>query len=84
MYRHGDKKLSISRKLLKNRVYTPYTLTKLAAKCLILVVEQKFKVLWKAKKEIYQNMHSNISSIVRKSAETRGSAEDSHACEYGG
>ena len=41
----------------------------MAVKCLILVVEQKFKVLWKAKKEIHQNMHSKFSSIERNSYE---------------
>ena len=36
-----------------------FTATKVAVKCLIMVVEQKFKVLRKAEKEIYQNMYSN-------------------------
>jgi len=36
---------------------------KVAVKCLIMVVEQKFKVLRKAKKEIFQNMNSNLRKI---------------------
>ena len=42
---------------------------KVAVKCLIMVVEQKFKVLWKAEKEIYQNMNSNVREIQYNFAE---------------
>ena len=40
-----------------------------------MVVEQKFKVLWKAEKEIYQNMNSNVHKIEKNSAECRDFAE---------
>ena len=36
---------------------------KVAVKCLIMVIEQKFKVLRKAAKEIYRNMNSNLREI---------------------
>ena len=49
--------------------------TIVAVKCLIMVVEQKFKVLWKAEKEIYQNMNSNVHKIEKNSAECRDFAE---------
>ena len=45
-----------------------------------MVVEQKFKVLRKAEKEIYQNMNSNLRKIEKNSAEFREFAENSRAC----
>ena len=45
-----------------------------------MVVEQKFKVLQKAEKEVYQNMNSNLREIEKNSAEFRKFAENSHAC----
>ena len=36
-----------------------------------MVVEQKFKVLRKAEKEIYQNMNSNLREIEKNSVEFR-------------
>ena len=45
-----------------------------------MVVEQKFKVLQKAEKEVYQNMNSNLREIEKNSAEFREFAENSHAC----
>ena len=44
-----------------------------------MVVEQKFKVLRKAEKEIYQNMNSNFGDNEKNSAEFREFAENSHA-----
>ena len=45
-----------------------------------MVVEQKFKVLRKAEKEIYQNMNSNLREIEKNSAEFREFAENFRAC----
>ena len=53
-----------------------------AVKCLIMVVEQKIKVLRKAEKEIYQNMNSNLRKIEKNSAEFREFAENSRACLF--
>ena len=61
--------------LIKN-----FTATKVAVKCLIMAVEQKFKVLRKAEKEIYQDMRSDFSYIEKNSAEFGKSAEYSRAC----
>ena len=47
---------------LKQGVHT-YEVTKMAVKCLIMVVEQKFKVLGKAEKDIFHIMHSYFRSI---------------------
>ena len=44
-----------------------------------MVVEQKFKVLRKAEKEIYQNMNSHLRKYEKNSAEFREFAENSHA-----
>ena len=44
-----------------------------------MIVEQKFKVLRKAEKEIYQNMNSNLREIEKNSAEFREFAENSRA-----
>ena len=43
------------------------------------VIDQKFKVLRKAEKEIYQNMNSNLRKIEKNSAEFREFAENSGA-----
>ena len=45
-----------------------------------MIAEQKFKVLRKAEKEIYQIMNSNLREIVKDSAEFREFTENSHAC----
>ena len=47
-----------------------------------MVVEQKFKVLWKAEKEIYQNMNSHLRELQTNSAEFREFAENSQACIF--
>ena len=44
-----------------------------------MVVEQKFKVLRKAEKEIYENTNSNLRKIEKNSAELREFEENSHA-----
>ena len=56
-----------------------YDYYKVAVKCLIMVVEQTFKVLRKAEKEIYQNINSNLRKIENNSAEFREFAENSRA-----
>ena len=44
-----------------------------------MVVEQKFKVLRKAEKKIYQILNSNLRDIEKNSAEFRKFAENSRA-----
>jgi len=45
-----------------------------------MVVEQKFKVLRKGEKEIYQNINSNLREIEKNSAEFLEFGMNSHAC----